>query len=73
MTRDEAQQLVESLGARATSSVSGNTDYLVAGDNPGNTKLSDAEDEDTTILNEEEFYRLIEDETGEPVDELEVG
>ncbi|MFW6180561.1 MAG: NAD-dependent DNA ligase LigA, partial [Spirochaetota bacterium] len=30
-TRDQARELVERLGGRATSSVSGNTDYLVAG------------------------------------------
>ncbi|MFB6356175.1 MAG: BRCT domain-containing protein, partial [bacterium] len=70
LTRDEAQDLVELLGARATSSVSGNTDYLVAGNNPGSTKMSDAEEQGTPILQEEDFYEFIEDETGQSLEEL---
>ena len=49
-TRSEAQQLVEDHGGNATTSVSGNTDYLVAGDSPGRTKLDDAESEDVPVL-----------------------
>jgi DNA ligase (NAD+) len=62
-TRSDAQQRVEDLGARATSSVSGNTDYLVAGDNPG-SKLDDARDRDVTILDEDDFLALL-DESGD--------
>jgi DNA ligase (NAD+) len=57
-TRSEAQQEVEKRGGRATSSVSGNTDYLVAGDNPG-SKLDDARDREVTILEEEGFEQLL--------------
>ncbi|MFP3952967.1 MAG: NAD-dependent DNA ligase LigA [Candidatus Acetothermia bacterium] len=53
-TRAEAQDLVERLGGRATSSVSSETDYLVVGDNPG-SKYDRALEEDVTILTEEEF------------------
>jgi len=49
-TRSEAQQLVEDHGGNATGSVSGNTDYLVAGSSPGRTKLDDAESEDVPVL-----------------------
>jgi DNA ligase (NAD+) len=70
MTRGEAQDLVESLGARATSSVSGNTDYLVAGQNPGDTKMSDAEEEGTPVLDEEDLYELLENETDQTIDDL---
>lgn len=68
MTRGEAQGIVEELGGRATSSVSGNTDYLVTGENPGSTKTSNAEDHGTPTLNEEDFCRLIEDESGRDID-----
>ncbi len=43
LTRDRARELVERDGGRVTASVSGNTDYLVVGDNPGERKVSDAE------------------------------
>ncbi len=35
LTRTELKSLLVNLGARITSSVSGNTDYLIAGENPG--------------------------------------
>ena len=58
-TRDEAQTRVEALGGRATSSVSGETDYLVVGENPG-SKLDEAREQDVKIIDEKEFLELIE-------------
>ncbi|UPM43500.1 NAD-dependent DNA ligase LigA [Halocatena salina] len=60
-TRSEAQDLVERYGANATTSVSGTTDYLVAGDNPGTNKLESAEEHDTTVLDESEFVSFLSD------------
>ncbi|MEA2070767.1 MAG: NAD-dependent DNA ligase LigA [Asgard group archaeon] len=57
-TRSEAKKKVEELGGRATSSVSSNTDYVVAGENPG-SKLDEAKKENVKILNEKEFLELI--------------
>jgi DNA ligase (NAD+) len=62
-TRSEAQDLVEQHGGSATGSVSSNTDYLVVGDNPGQTKRDDAEVEDVPMLSEKEFVSLL-DERG---------
>jgi DNA ligase (NAD+) len=59
--REEARALVEANGGSATSSVSGNTDYLVVGDNPGQTKWDDAEANDVSIIDEAEFEALLED------------
>ncbi|WP_049985661.1 NAD-dependent DNA ligase LigA [Halobellus rufus] len=59
VTRGEAQDLVERHGASATSSVSGNTDYLVAGENPGQTKRDDAEANGVPVLDEAEFRELL--------------
>ena len=57
-TRSEAQKLVEDLGAQATSSVSKETDCVVAGENPG-SKLGKARKNGVTILDEEEFKNFI--------------
>jgi DNA ligase (NAD+) len=59
ITRGEAQDLVERHGANATSSVSGNTDYLVAGENPGRSKRDDAAANDVPVLDEAEFADLL--------------
>ncbi|MFC5133598.1 MULTISPECIES: NAD-dependent DNA ligase LigA [Haloferacaceae] len=61
VTRGEAQALVEAHGANATSSVSGNTDYLVAGEDPGRTKRDDAEAEDVPVLDEAAFADLLDE------------
>ncbi|MFP4142572.1 MAG: NAD-dependent DNA ligase LigA [Thermoplasmata archaeon] len=59
-TRSEASEIVEKHGGRVTSSVSGVTDYLVVGENPG-SKLDDAEEEDVEILEEEDFKKIIQE------------
>ena len=56
-TRDEAERLVEDLGGRATSSVSGQTDYVVVGEGPG-SKMEDAREHGVQLINEEEFTDL---------------
>ena len=60
-TRAEAQDLVERHGGSATSSVSGNTDYLVVGDNPGQTKRDEADAEGVPTLSEAKFRDLLEE------------
>lgn len=58
-TREEAQRLVERLGAQASSSVSGNTDYVVAGPGAGQ-KLDEARDREIPVLDEAAFIDLLE-------------
>ncbi|RLM45147.1 NAD-dependent DNA ligase LigA [Haloarcula sp. Atlit-47R] len=58
-TRSDAQELVERNGGSATTSVSGNTDYLVLGDNPGQRKQDDAAEHDVATLSEAEFEELL--------------
>ncbi len=58
-TRDEAQELVERHGGAATGSVTSNTDYLVVGGNPGQTKRDDARTHDVPTLSEAAFLDLL--------------
>ncbi|HKL26977.1 MAG TPA: NAD-dependent DNA ligase LigA, partial [Desulfuromonadales bacterium] len=57
-SRKQAQQMVEQLGGRASGSVSGKTDYLVAGSDAG-SKKSRAEQLGIAILTENQFLNLI--------------
>ncbi len=57
-TRKEAANAVESRGGRKTSSVSGNTDYVVVGDNPG-SKYNKAQELGVEILDEDAFRELL--------------
>jgi DNA ligase (NAD+) len=61
-TRDDLQDLVVRHGGDAPSSVSGNTDYLVVGENPGTRKRESAEDHDVDQLAPEAFFGLLEEQ-----------
>src|SRR5690625_1511599 len=57
-TRREAGQLIETYGGTITSSVSGNTDLLIAGERAG-SKYTQAERLGVTIWNEEQFIEAV--------------
>ncbi|MFA5275845.1 MAG: NAD-dependent DNA ligase LigA [Candidatus Omnitrophota bacterium] len=57
-SRSQAEELARSLGANASSSVSGNTDFLVAGDNPG-SKFDKAKKLGVTVIDEDKFKEMI--------------
>ena len=65
-SRDEMKALIESHGGKNLAAVSGNVDYIVAGENMGPAKLKKAEKLGIRILSEEEFIRMI--EGGAPAD-----
>jgi len=57
-TRKEIEDIIKNLGGKVSSTVSGKTDYLIAGESPG-SKLETAKELGTTILSKEEFENLI--------------
>jgi DNA ligase (NAD+) len=57
MTREEAEEQAERLGARAATSVSGKTDFVVAGPGAG-SKLAEAKRLGVTVLSEAEWLRM---------------
>lgn len=57
MSRNEAAELIQSLGGKAASSVSKKTNYVVAGENAG-SKLTKAENLGIKILSEAEFIAM---------------
>ncbi|HEX4955352.1 MAG TPA: NAD-dependent DNA ligase LigA [Thermoanaerobaculia bacterium] len=58
MSRDEAKEKVEALGAKAVGSVSKATDYVVAGTDAG-SKLDKAQELGLTVLDEDGFLALL--------------
>lgn len=58
MTRDEAKQQLQALGAKVTGSVSKKTDFVVAGENAG-SKLTKAEQLGIKVLDETALIELL--------------
>ena len=57
-TRKEAQELVESLGGRASNSVSKKTTFIIAGQSAG-SKITKAQEFGVPILSEDDFQKMI--------------
>lgn len=58
-SRDELKKSIEQNGGKVTGSVSGNTDYLIAGENMGPKKRKKAEELDVSVIDEEKYKEMI--------------
>lgn len=58
LTRDAAAEIIRNLGGKVSSSVSKNTDYVLAGSEPG-SKLARAEELGVRVIDENEFLQLV--------------
>lgn len=58
--RDEIKEAIESNGGKASGSVSGKTSFVLAGDEPGENKITKAKELNVKIINEEEFIKMLE-------------
>lgn len=58
-SRDEYKAMIEQHGGKNSGSVSGKTDYILAGENMGPAKLEKAAKLGVKIMNEDEFLNLL--------------
>jgi DNA ligase (NAD+) len=58
-TRDEAAAALEAKGAKVVNSVSGKTTGLIAGEEPGNSKLTKARKVEVPLLTEQDLVELL--------------
>ena len=58
LSRDEAKEKLNLMGAQVVSQVSNNTDFIIVGDKPGK-KLKSAQEKGIKIINEIEFVSII--------------
>ena len=59
MSRAEAKVRIESLGGKVVSSISKNTNYLITGEKPTNSKIDKAKSLAVKIINENEMFKLL--------------
>ena len=64
MTRDQAKEIIESLGGKCAGSVSKKHDYVLAGEDAG-SKLTKAEQLGIKIIDENEFKAMLNNKTEE--------
>jgi len=58
-TRDELKAAVEKAGGKISSSVSGNTSFIIAGNDMGPSKRTKAAELGVPLVSEEEFVKMI--------------
>ena len=59
MSRAEAKVRIESLGGKVVSSISKNTNYLITGEKPTNSKIDKANSLEIEIISEKEMFKLL--------------
>ena len=59
VSRTDLKKMIEDNGGKVSSSISAKTNYLVAGENMGPSKLAKAEKLGTTILSEDAFLEML--------------
>jgi DNA ligase (NAD+) len=60
MSRNDLKKAIEKNGGKVGSSISKKTNYLIRGENMGPSKLKKAEDLDVSMIAENEFVKMIE-------------
>ena len=58
LSRDDAKKMIQAQGGKVAGSVSGHTEYLLAGDNPG-SKYAQAQSLGVKVIDEAEFLKML--------------
>ena len=58
--REEIEELIENNGGRATDSISKKTNFVLAGEEPGQKKINKARELGIKIINENELMKMLE-------------
>ena len=58
-TRDEYKEIIEKYGGKNSTSISGNTSFILAGENMGPSKKALAEELGVPVMSESEFLKII--------------
>jgi len=58
-SRDDLKKMIEQNGGKNVSSISKNTNYMLAGNNIGPSKLEKAEKLNIPIISEDDFLKMI--------------
>ena len=64
LSRDESRDLIQRYGGKVTTSVSRNTTYIVAGDDPGPSKLAKAHELGKRVISGIDLFKLIKIRSG---------
>lgn len=59
MSREDMKKMCEELGGEAKNSISTKTDYLVTGENVGQSKLTKAKNYGTKVISEDDFMKML--------------
>lgn len=59
ISRDRMKKLIASHGGKNSTSISGKTSFLLAGEKPGPEKMKKAQSEGIPVISEEEFMRMV--------------
>lgn len=59
MEREECVDLIKSYGGKVTGGVSGKTSYLIAGTDPGESKVKKAGEKGTKVIDEDGLFEII--------------
>lgn len=59
VSRDELKKMIEDNGGKVSGSISSKTNYILAGENMGPSKLAKAEKLGTKIIGEKDFFKMV--------------